>query len=43
MRSKSMEYNCELMLCRILQIVANQRDMSRWLREEQEHGDTEER
>ena len=32
-----MKYNCELMLCRILQIVANQRDMSRWLREEQEH------
>lgn len=33
-----MRYNCELMLCRILQILANQRDMSRWLREEREDG-----
>lgn len=32
-----MKYNCELMLCRILQIVANQGDMSRWLRGEQDH------
>lgn len=31
-----MKYNCELMLCRILQILANQRDMNRWLREAQE-------
>lgn len=31
-----MKYNCELMLCRILQILANQRDMSRWIGKEQE-------
>lgn len=32
-----MKYNCDLMLCRLLQIWANQKEMSRLLRKEQEY------